>query len=184
MGNSWTALCAEEFEGGRKAAGADFYPWRLDAADATRLALHVLLLECVCHEPVSGESWLRGACGELPLRNWLWPRVSRSAEPCGARRERISGHCRGWKIFAIACGGGCKASRIVGRELRRIFDGAGSWAQLRYFCGGRGHARSARLADGQLGREKHFSRVDEAGARVVAGDSGGYVEVTSLIRSR
>ena len=62
---------------------------RIAAPDAARLALHVLLRECLCDESVSGEPGIRGAQRELPQRHRLRDGVSRGAELWRERRHGV-----------------------------------------------------------------------------------------------
>src|SRR5215475_1992086 len=76
VGTARPIVRAIEPESRRQAAGADFPSRWADAADAARLALHVLLLELLRDEPVFGQSGVCGAGAELPQRNRLWQSVS------------------------------------------------------------------------------------------------------------
>ncbi len=49
--------------------GSHFHAWRTDPADAARIALHAVLPERLCNEPISGEQRLHRALGELPARH-------------------------------------------------------------------------------------------------------------------
>src|SRR5271157_2153011 len=150
-GDSRAIVCAQEFQGGRETRGAALFPWRAAAADAAGLALHVLLLEFVWDEPIPGESRLHRALRELPRRHRVWTRVPRGHESWAEGRKRISGCGGGRKIPGVTRRGGCKTHWIVGWELRRVPDGAGVGAQLRFIRGGRGYAWRARLEGGYLG---------------------------------
>src|SRR5882672_340412 len=86
-----TGFCAEKFEARRKAPRPHFSARRTNPPNAARLALHVLLLELLCHESVSREPRIHRLGAELPQRDWLRPGVSRSPGTRGARRNGIPG---------------------------------------------------------------------------------------------
>jgi hypothetical protein len=70
-----------------KLPGSHLYAWRAAAADAARLALHVLLPQLLRDESVSRESGLPGPVGQLSQRHRLWPRLSSGS---ASRRARAA----------------------------------------------------------------------------------------------
>src|SRR5208283_4239266 len=150
-GDSRATVCAKESEVRGEACGGDLSSWRTAAADVVGLALHVLLLECVWDERVSGESRVHRAVGELPRWHRLWTGVPRSRESWAEGRERVSGCGGGGQIPGGTRRCGHQAHCIVGRELRRVPDGAGAGAQFGSIRGGGGSAWRARLGGGNLG---------------------------------
>src|SRR5208337_103718 len=139
----WAVVLAKQSEDGRETACADFSAWRSHAADAARLALHVLLREQLRHEPISSKSRLHRACHQLSQRHWLRTGVSGGSRPRGTRRFRISRRCGRGKIPAKPQRCRCQAHRSLGRELRWLFDRTGAGPQLRFVCRRRGFSWSA-----------------------------------------
>ena len=68
---AWPIVFAQDRDG-PAASGGPFFPRRIAAADAARLALHVLLQQCLRAESVSGEPRIHRAVGELSQRHRLW----------------------------------------------------------------------------------------------------------------
>ncbi len=141
-------VSAQELEPRRKASRYSLFSRRSDSPDAAGLALHVLLLKFLRDEPVSCQPRIRRACRELSQRHRLRPRLPRSSRPRRTRGQRVSGcRCRG-KISSVARRSESIPDRPVGRQLRRLPDGARTRAKFRPLRRRRGYARCARLAHG------------------------------------
>src|ERR1700736_1046289 len=127
MAGRSTGSCSNR-GGGGAAPGADFYSRWIDPPDDARLPLHGLLPQRLRDESVSGEPWVRGAFGQLPDGNYVWPALSRTERWRPTRWRRVQGYCGGGKISAELAECGCEENRAVGRILRRLpnRDGAGA----------------------------------------------------------
>src|SRR5256714_1413543 len=159
-----TALPAARAQARGAPARRGLFPRGLAAPDAARLALLLLLPQCLRAESVLREPGLCRAVGELPQRHRLWDGVPRGAALRRPGGERVQRRAGSRTLPARPGGRGPQADRLVGWLVRRLPHRAGPGARLRSVRRGRGPARGARLEyrDPELGPDL---RPRQAGGR-------------------